>query len=117
MDFIDLIKALAKPAESKRYIYKVPRSGGGFKYIYPGSGDRDRARTGKKEATKKRGGKSAPKPPVSDELSAIPFDGQPFDAATFAALGKVVATSSDRRVVRDRFGGLWGLRDGHLVKL
>lgn len=108
MRFIDFFKA---------YLFKVPKAGGGFKYTYAGKGGDKRVATGKKDETKKRGGKGKKPPPVSDELSAIPFDGQPFDAATFAALGKVVATSSDRRVVRDRFGGLWGLRDGHLVKL
>lgn len=108
MTFLDLVKG---------YLYKMPKQGGGYRYIYPGSGDRKRPATGKKESSKKRNGKKKPPPPVADDLSAIPFDGQPFDAATFAALGKVVATSSDRRVVRDRFGGLWGLRDGHLVKL
>lgn len=115
MNFFDLVKAIAEAAKpsSKRYLYKIPKQSGGFKYVYAGQPFGKRAKTGKKGAG---GGKGA-MPPVDDSLSAVPFSGDTFDASAFASLGKVVATSSNRKVVRDRFGTLWGMKDGHLVRL
>jgi hypothetical protein len=106
---------MAKKTQRKHHKYTASRElpGGIVEYDEPSATGIRKVRVKSKQHQA-----AATRAPAQDEtLNNVNFNGEPFDAATFASLGKVVGMSSNRKVVRDRFGSLWGIKDGHLIHL